>query len=51
MLWLGYTRLSQVKELARHFLEECDVLTGGFGKLVVDSLTIPHEMKQEQETS
>jgi len=36
-------RLAQIKELARRFLAECDALTGGSGRMVVDSSTIPAE--------
>lgn len=34
-------RLAQIKELARRFLAECDALTGGSGRMVVDGSTIP----------
>ena len=41
-------RLVQIKALARRFLEECEALTGGPGRIVVDASTIPAEEVRQQ---
>jgi DNA repair exonuclease SbcCD ATPase subunit len=44
-----WTRLAQIKALARRFLAECDVLTGGSDSIVVDGSSMsPEEVGKQQ---
>ena len=46
-----WQRLAQTKELARRFLEECDALTGGSGRMIIEgSMLSAEEAKHTQRT-
>jgi hypothetical protein len=46
-----WQRLAQTKELARRFLKECEALTGGSGRMIIEGLTLSaEEAKPKQRT-